>query len=159
MDIGNTPEAIFIDLSKAFDTLNFDILIHKLQFYGLSGNSLALMKCYVTGRMQYVLFNKTKSDLAIITTGIPQGSILGPLLFSIYVNDIINSSDKLQYLLYADDTTLYFNREHFTPHNANLEINNELNKVMNWLKLNKLSLNVQKTKYITFHKSQKNVTP
>ena len=106
MDIGNTPEAIFIDLSKAFDTLNFDILIHKLQFYGLSGNSLALMKSYVTGRMQYVLFNKTKSDLAIITTGIPQGSILGPLLFSIYVNDIINSSDKLQYLLYADDTTL-----------------------------------------------------
>ena len=159
MDIGNTPEAIFIDLSKAFDTLNFDILIHKLQFYGLSGNSLALMKSYVTGRMQYILFNKTKSDLAIITTGIPQGSILGPLLFSIYVNDIINSSDKLQYLLYADDTTLYFNREHFTPHNANLEINNELNKVMNWLKLNKLSLNVQKTKYMTFHKSQKNVTP
>ena len=159
MDIGNTPEAIFIDLSKAFDTLNFDILIHKLQFYGLSGNSLALMKSYVTGRMQYVLFNKTKSDLAIITTGIPQGSILGPLLFSIYVNDIINSSDKLQYLLYADDTTLYFNREHFTPHNANLEINNELSKVMNWLKLNKLSLNVQKTKYMTFHKSQKNVTP
>ena len=159
MDIGNTPEAIFIDLSKAFDTLNFDILIHKLQFYGLSGNSLALMKSYVTGRMQYVLFNKTKSDLAIITTGIPQGSILGPLLFSIYVNDIINSSHKLQYLLYADDTTLYFSREHFTPHNANLEINNELNKVMNWLKLNKLSLNVQKTKYMTFHKSQKNVTP
>ena len=159
MDIGNIPEAIFIDLSKAFDTLNFDILIHKLQFYGLSGNSLALMKSYVTGRMQYVLFNKTKSDLAIITTGIPQGSILGPLLFSIYVNDIINSSDKLQYLLYADDTTLYFNREHFTPHNANLEINNELSKVMNWLKLNKLSLNVQKTKYMTFHKSQKNVTP
>ena len=159
MDIGNSPEAIFIDLSKAFDTINFDILIHKLQFYGLSGNSLALMKSYVTGRMQYVLFNKTKSDLAIITTGIPQGSILGPLLFSIYVNDIINSSDKLQYLLYADDTTLYFNREHFTPHNANLEINNELSKVMNWLKLNKLSLNVQKTKYMTFHKSQKNVTP
>ena len=155
MDIGNTPEAIFIDLSKAFDTLNFDILIHKLQFYGLSGNSLALMKSYVTGRMQYVLFN----NLAIITTGIPQGSILGPLLFSIYVNDIINSSDKLQYLLYADNTTLYFKREHFTPHNANLEINNELSKVMNWLKLNKLSLNVQKTKYMTFHKSQKNVTP
>ena len=159
MDIGNTPEAIFIDLSKAFDTLNFHILIHKLQFYGLSGNSLALMKSYVTGRMQYVLFNKTKSDLAIITTGIPKGSILGPLLFSIYVNDIINSRDKLQYLLYADDTTLYFNRQHFTPHNANLEINNELSKVMNWLKLNKLSLNVQKTKYMTFHKSQKNVTP
>ena len=159
MDIGNTPEAIFIDLSKAFDTLNFDILIHKLQFYGLSGNSLALMKSYVTGRMQYVLFDKTKSDLAIITTGIPQGSILGPLPFSIYVNDIINSSDKLQYLLYADDATLYFNREHFTPHNANLEINNELSKVMNWLKLNKLSLNVQKSKYMTFHKSQKNVTP
>ena len=102
MDMGNTPEAIFIDLSKAFDKLNFDILIHKLQFCGLSGNSLALMKRYVTGRMRYVLFNKTKSDLALITTGIPQVSILGPLLFSIYVNDIINSSDKLQYLLYAD---------------------------------------------------------
>ena len=71
----------------------------------------------MTGRMQNVLFNKTKSDLAIITTGIPQGSILGPLLFSIYVNDIINSSGKLQYFLYADDnTTLYYNREHFTSH-------------------------------------------
>ena len=73
------------------------------------------MKSYVIGRMQYVLFNKPKFDLAIINTGIPQSSIFGPLLFSIYVNDIINSSDKLQYLLYADDTTLYFNREHFTP--------------------------------------------
>ena len=159
IDISSTPEAIFIDLSRAFDTLNFDIFIHKLQFYGQSGDSLAIMKSYVTGRMQYVLFNKTKSDLAVITTGIPQGSILGSLLFSIYVNDIINSSDKLQYLLYADDTMLYFNREHLTPHNANLEINNNLNKVMNWLKLNKLSLNVQKTKYMTFRKSQKNVTP
>ena len=71
----------------------------------------------------------------------------------------MNSGDILQYLLNADDTTLHFNREHFIQHNANLEINNELNKVMNWLKLNKLSLNVQKTKYITFRKSQKNVTP
>ena len=150
MDIGNTPVVIFIDLSKAFDKLNYDI-----QFYDLSGNSIALMKSYVTERMSYVLVNKTKSDLAIITTGIPQGSILGPLLFSIYVNDIINSSDKLQYPLYADETTLHFNREHFTIHNANLVINNELNKVMNWLKLNKLSLNVQKTKCMTFRQSQK----
>ena len=86
MDISNTPEAIFIDLSKAFDTLNFDILIHNLQFYGLSGNSLAQMKSYVTGRMQYVLFNKTKSDLAVITTGILQGSILGPLFFTIIIH-------------------------------------------------------------------------
>ena len=83
MNIDNTPEAIFIDLSKAFDMLNFNILIHKLQFYGLSGNSVARMKSYVTERMQYVLFNKTNFDLANITTCIQQGSILGPPLFSI----------------------------------------------------------------------------
>ena len=147
-----------MDLSKAFDTLNFNILLNKLQYYGIDGISLSLIRSYLTDRFQYVQFENSESDLLEIKTGIPQGSILGPLFFSIMINDLVNSSNKFKFLMYADDTTIYFNLEDFPIENREVLINNELEKVNKWLKLNKLAVNVDKTKSMLFHK-RRPVTP
>ena len=153
-----TPTAIYLDLSKAFDTLNFNILLNKLQYYGINGISLSLIRCYLTDRFQYVQFENSESDLLEIKTGIPQGSILGPIFFSIMINDLVNSSNKFKFLMYADDTTIYFNLEDFPIENREVLINNEPKKVNKWLKLNKPAVNVDKTKSMLFHK-RRPVTP
>ena len=147
-----TPVAIFCDLSKAFDCLNFDIFLSKLEYYGVDGTPLALIKSYLSNRYQYVQFENCKSELLEVKTGIPQGSILGPLFFSVLINDIVKSSSKLSFLMYADDTTIYFNLEDFPALNREQEINKELEKLNLWFKLNKLTLNVDKTKCMFFHK-------
>ena len=101
-----------MDLSKAFDTLNFNILLNKLQYEGIHGIALSLIRSYLTNCFQYfreqTKFENSESDLLEIKTGIPQGSILGPLFFSIMINDLINSRNKFKFLMYADDTTIYF---------------------------------------------------
>ena len=152
MDNGDTPIGIFLDLSKAFDTLNNNILLHKLKQYGLSKNSTGLIKNYLENRTQYVNFDNVNSDHQKISTGVPQGSILGPLLFMIYVNDLHNSSKLFQFILFADDTTLLTKK----GINNNL-INRELCKISIWFKVNKLSLNVPKSKCILFHQPQKKI--
>ena len=90
-----------MDLSKAFDTLNFNILLNKLQYYGINGISLLLIRSYLTDRFQHVQFENSESDLLEIKTEIPQGSILGPLFFSIMINDLVNSSNKFKFLMYT----------------------------------------------------------
>ena len=100
-------------------------------------------------------FENKDSAMLEMKTGIPQGSILGPLFFSIYINDLVNSSNKLSFLMYADDTTIYFNLEDFENTNRELAINAELDKVNDWLKLNKLTVNVEKTKCVWYHKRRK----
>ena len=100
--------AIYLDLSKAFDTLNFDIPFNKLKFYGIVGTPLKFLDSYLKNRHQFVDFKNTKSNLQEIQTRVSQGSILGPLFFSICINDLIKSSNLFNYLMYADDTTLYF---------------------------------------------------
>ena len=157
MENGKTPTNVYIDLSKAFDTLTFDILLFKLKSYGVTDTALDLMRSYLTNRKQYVVFNSCQSDYSEIYTGVPQGSILGPLFISIYINDLINVSNRLNFLMYADDTTIYFNLEEFEYLNRERDINTELKKVNTWLKLNKLSLNAQKTKLMFFHRKQKQV--
>ena len=115
------------------------------------------MSSYLKNRKQYVVFNNKQSDYSEVYTGVPQGSILGPLFFSICINDLITASDRLKVLLHADDTTIYFHLEDFDSQNTEADINAELKKVNTWLKLNKLSLNAQKTKLMLFHRKQKHV--
>ena len=158
MDQGEIPLTIFLDLSKAFDTLNHDILITKLKHYGLDRSSLSLIHSYLSHRKQFVQMDDIKSDCDIITTGVPQGSILGPLLFIIYMNDIANSSKVFESVLYADDTTLMSSLHACNIRDMGGEIiNNELKKVHDWLSVNRLSLNVKKTKFMVFHKPQRNI--
>ena len=126
IEIGKTPTNVYIDLSKAFDTLTFDILLFKLKYYGVTDTALDLMRSYLTNRKQYVVFNSCQSDYLEIYTGVPQGSILGPLFFSVYIkmiNDLINVSNRLNFLMYADDTTIYFNLEEFDHLNKEGDIN------------------------------------
>ena len=115
------------------------------------------MKSYLTIRKQYVSFDSCQSEHVEIYTGVPQGSILGPLFFSIYISDLITVIDRLNFLMYADHTTIYFNLENFDHLTRETDINRELEKINIWLKLNKLSLNTQKTKLILFHRKQKHL--
>ena len=101
------PLSIFLDLSKAFDTLDHSILFRKFTHYGLSQTAIRWFSSYLMGRRQLVEFDGTRSALVSISAGVPQGSILGPLLFIIYMNDIHVASDKFNAIIYADDTNLH----------------------------------------------------
>ena len=108
IDTGKFGCGIFIDLKKAFDTVNHVILLQKLEHYGIRGSLLEWFESYLTDRKQYVFYNGVSSDTKLITCGVPQGSVLGPLLFLLYVNDMPNISDKLNFYLFADDTNIYY---------------------------------------------------
>jgi hypothetical protein len=161
MDKNEIPISIFLDLSKAFDTLDHPILLNKLDYYGIKGDALNLMKSYLSDRKQYVEIDGIQSDTLVIKTGVPQGSILGPLLFIIYINDIANSSNIFEFIIYADDTTLSGTLKIIIKKSQmksiNEIINNELSNINDWLKVNKLSLNIQKSKFILFHTAQRNI--
>ena len=151
---------IFMDLSKAFDMLNHRILINKLQYYGIRGTPLQWFISYLSDRTQFVNVNDVCSTPKLIEMGVPQGSILGPLSFLIYMNDISLVSNHFDLILYADDTTLLRSIEYSIDTNDNNPfevINDELHKMSDWLSSNRLSLNVKKTKYMLFHTHQKNI--
>ena len=166
IDKGRVPLSVFLDLSKAFDTLDHSILLKKLNFYGISGIPLQRFSSYLMNRQQLVDYDGTFSSVTILNTGVPQGSILGPLFFIIYMNDIHEASENFHAILYADDTSLFsslcsfnvsLNGNNFDKHVLSTNINNELRKIQEWLNINKLSLNVSKTKYIIFHNHQRNI--
>ena len=160
MDSNEIPINVYLDLSKTFDTLDYNISLHKLRHYGIRGTCLALLKSYLSERKQFVEFKGVKSSLANITTGVPRGSILGPLLFIIYTNDISNACDIFESIVYADDTTLMSTLSAFNRHGENTvsdNIKEELAKIDEWLKLNKLSLNVKKSRFMSFYMPGRNL--
>ena len=152
----HTPLAIYMDLSKAFDTLDHKILLYKLQHYGVKGTELNWFKSYLSDRKQFVEIEGVKSNQQTITTGVPQGSVLGPLLFLIYMNDINEASSALNAILFADDSTFMSSINTVFPiqkidKQFENNMNIELEKIYNWLAVNKLSLNARKTKFMIFH--------
>ena len=134
--------------------------LHKLNYYGFRRGSLNLLNSYLSNRKQYVQFGDTKSSLSNIMTGVPQTSILGPLSFIIYMNDIIKASPILSLLIYADYTTLYNTIFYFMSGDIKIIsslINVELDKINEWLMATKLSLNAKKSKFMLFHMPQKSI--
>ena len=140
--------AVFMDLSKAFDVMNHDILESKLKHYGFRGTFLNILMSFVRDRKYFVNINGINSDTRNVNIGVPQGSTLGPLLFLLYVNDMTNCSSILHFTQFADDTTLAYSCKNLNDLQIILE--QEVYKVTKWLAANKLLLNVAKTHSMLF---------
>ena len=139
-----------LSLSKAFDCVDHKILLHKLNVYGIRGIALTWFQSYLSNRVQYVSINGSNSDHLVVKSGVPQGSILGPLLFLIYINDFPNSSNFFKFNLFADDSTLSLRYRNLPMNLLADNINCELIKVNHWLLVNKIKVNVSKSKFIVF---------
>ena len=140
---------VFIDFSKAFDKVNHSILLKKLELYGVTNRNHSWFKNDLSNRKQFIQINSEENtELETITCGVPQGSILGPLLFLLYVNDQKNASNLLDPIMFADDTSLFLTHKDisYLSETANLQ----LERINQWFISNKLSLNVSKTKYSFF---------
>ena len=136
----------FIDLKKAFDTVDHKILLHKLDHYGFRGVINKWFSSYLEGRTQTTQIGSFISKRKNTTCGVPQGSVLGPLLFLIYVNDIQESSDKLNFFLFADDTNAGYADKNLQSLEST--VNQELCKLFDWLTANKLTLSMKKKQQI-----------
>ena len=144
---------IFLDFSKAFDTVDHNILIRKLNHYGVRGVANDWFISYLNNRRQHVSIGNVTSDNLFISHGVPQGSVLGPLLFLLYINDFHNCSDLFDFHIFADDTNLFYSNRSLLTLEA--LVNESLNHISEWLTVNKLSLNIKKTNFIIFHPPQK----
>lgn len=147
--------SVFLDIKKAFDTVSHSILLKKLEsYYGFTEKTLQLFSSYLAERKQCVVFDRISSGFRKITCGIPQGTVLGPMLFSLYINDLPSALSR-KTIMYADDTALLFRGNSLCT--LKKEITAELAQISAWFARNKLALNVAKTKYIIFHSRRKNL--
>ena len=153
IDKGEYTIGIFLDLSKAFDTIDHKILIQKLDHNGIRGITQLWFQDYLRNRKQIVKFNQIKSKEMVMKSGVPQGSILGPILFLLYINDIENCSKLISFILFADDTNIFYSSKCLKTL-SNI-IQTEIDKVAEWLNVNKLSLNTTKTKVILLRSPNK----
>ena len=144
MEQGRLCGAVFLDLTKAFDTVDHQILLSKLSAYGLSGNSLQWFRSYITDRKQRTSCGNEMSIEFTVTHGVPQGSILGPFLFVIYINDLPSILEWWCAFRYADDTVIYCYGS--SSQELSDKLNRDLLAVAKWLNDQKLTLNLEKTK-------------
>ena len=139
---------IFLDLSKAFDTVE-----KKLEYYGVRGIAKDWFCSYLSNRKQFVSVGNYKSEMSSIACDVPQGSVLGPLLFLLYINDFNSSAEGIEFHLFADDSNLFYS--HKNLHSLEEKLNHEFININEWLRANKLSLNVEKSNFVIFHPHQK----
>ena len=153
---GNTTLATFFDLRKAFDTVNTNILKRKLERSGVRNGVLRWCSSYLSDRCQCTYVNGVTSSILPVTCGVPQGSVLGPLFFLVFVNDIQGALDNCKIKLYADDTVVY--QSGVNKEEAGVKLQKSVNMFANWCETNALTINVSKTKTMSFgsrHKVKK----
>ena len=139
---------VFLDLKMAFDTVDHQLLCRKLELYGIHGIAHNWITSYLDNRSQFVSIDSYSSDIQTIKCGVPQGSILGPKLFILYVNDICNMSKMVKLILFADDTVIFCSAN-YVEQLENI-VYCELSKLQLWFSINKLSLNIAQTNYMLF---------
>ena len=140
-------------LSKGFDTVNHSILLQKLEHCGIRGVVLKWFQSYLENRKQFVSIGNVRSDISYILCGVPQGSVLGPLLFLLYLNGIQKSKNLLDFHLFAEDSSLFYSAKSLSELESTITC--QLSHVHKWLYANKLSLNIQKSSFLIFHPTQK----
>ena len=153
LEVGNFARRIFVDLQKAFDTVDHDIVIQKLNHCGIRGVAHYWLSSYFQNRLQYVSINGFNSNLEHIYCGISQGSILGPLSFLIYVNNINRAIRYCSAHHFSDDTDLLnYNN---SIKRMNKQVKQDLKKLTNWMNANKICLSISKTEVVLFKSSRK----
>ena len=155
MDKKKMTCGIFIDLSKAFDTVDHQILLAKLENYGIRGKILDLIKSYLTDRKQYVQLGNFKSQVRPISCGVPQGSVLGPLLFLMFINDLPKCCPLGKVRIFADDTTIFFHSDNINDIISTAR--NIMEHLTSWFNANKLTLNTDKSSFTLFRSSKKTI--
>ena len=144
-----------IDLTKAFDTVDHDILLHKLERYGIRGHANMFLRSYLSNRHQYTAINDLSSTLRKVQCGVPQGSVLGPLHFALYINDIQNAVGAECVRLFADDTALYMVNTDLKVLISSVKV--KIQQFFKWCICNKLTTNIDKTYFVLFHTVNKPV--
>ena len=153
IDQGNVNAVVFLDLKKAFDTVDHDILISKLCAYGIRGTSIEWFKSYLSERNQKCFLNGSLSSNRVLSCGIPQGTILGSLLFLLYISDLPNCLMHYQSRMYADDTHLTLAGN--SVDSIELNLNEDLASVSEWLTANKLTLNKSTAEFMIMSSRQR----